>query len=78
VLPEIGSADAAGRLIEKLMVALRQPFAYDGTPLDVSVSLGVSLFPQNGDSAEALTVEADAAMYEAKQAGKNCYRFFGG
>ncbi len=78
VLPEIGSAEDAHRLIEKLMAALRQPFAFDGKPLDVSVSLGVSMFPGDGDSPDSLTVQADAAMYEAKQAGKNCYRFFSG
>jgi predicted signal transduction protein with EAL and GGDEF domain len=43
----------------------------------VSVSLGVSMLPRDGESAEPLTARADEAMYAAKATGKNGYRFFG-
>jgi EAL domain-containing protein (putative c-di-GMP-specific phosphodiesterase class I) len=48
----------------------------DGQPLQVVPSVGISLYPQDGDSAEALLKNADAAMYEAKNAGRGTYRFF--
>jgi diguanylate cyclase (GGDEF)-like protein/PAS domain S-box-containing protein len=77
ILPDIGSAANARRLIEKLLDSLRRPFVHDGAALAVSVSLGVSMLPRDGESAEPLTARADEAMYAAKAAGKDGYRFFG-
>jgi diguanylate cyclase (GGDEF)-like protein len=48
----------------------------DGQPLQVVPSVGISLYPQDGDNVEALIKNADAAMYEAKRGGRGTYRFF--
>ena len=77
ILPDVGSAANARRLIEKLFENLRHPILHDGTALTVSVSLGVSMLLRDGDSAEYLLARADEAMYAAKAAGRNGYRFFG-
>jgi len=77
ILPDLGSAAEARRLIERLLERLRGPFVLNGATLPVSVSLGVSLFPDDGDDAESLTARADQAMYAAKAAGRNGYRFSG-
>ena len=75
ILPDIGSAANARRLIENLLASLRRPFTHGESTLAVSVSLGVSMFPDDGDSAESLTTRADEAMYAAKAAGGNTVRF---
>jgi diguanylate cyclase (GGDEF)-like protein/PAS domain S-box-containing protein len=77
ILPDIGSAANARRLVEKLLERLRSPFLHDGTALEVSASLGVGMLLGDGDSAEILTARADRAMYAAKAAGGNGYRFSG-
>ncbi len=77
ILPDIGSAADARRLIEKLLANLRRPISHQGSSLAVSMSVGVSMLPRDGDSAELLTARADEAMYAVKAAGRNGYRFFG-
>jgi diguanylate cyclase (GGDEF)-like protein len=77
ILPNIGSPANARRLIEKLLEGLQRPFLQDGTELPVHASLGVSLYPGDGDHAEVLTAKADEAMYAAKSAGGSSYRFAG-
>ena len=49
---------------------------FDCTGIEIGVSIGIAVFPENGESAEELTVKADLAMYEAKNRGKNNYCFF--
>jgi diguanylate cyclase len=51
-------------------------FRIDDTPLRVTASIGIATYPQDGDSVEALLKSADLAMYDAKQNGRNTYRFF--
>ena len=70
-----GSVDAA-RIAEKLMRSLGEPFMLEGQELQVTASLGVSLFPRDGASGELLLKYADTALYEAKGEGRNVYRFF--
>ncbi|MBC7860221.1 MAG: diguanylate cyclase [Burkholderiaceae bacterium] len=59
---------------EKIRVALCQPFALAGQPVQVSPSIGVALFPEHGADHEQLIRSADAAMYEAKKEGGNQFR----
>lgn len=73
LIPEVPSAKAAGEIAKKLLSSLREPLVIDGERLTVTASLGVSLFPAHGDTAEALLKNADAAMYRAKAAGKDRY-----
>lgn len=66
----------AGVIAEKLLVALNQPFSMNGTELHISASIGISLFPNDGNDAEILLRNADSAMYEAKRDGRNSYRYY--
>jgi diguanylate cyclase (GGDEF)-like protein/PAS domain S-box-containing protein len=63
-------------LITRLLNAAAEPVPLDGMLLQVSASIGVTLYPQDGSDAEQLLRHADQAMYMAKQAGKNCYHLF--
>ncbi|MDX9706516.1 MAG: diguanylate cyclase [Azospira sp.] len=56
---------------EKIVRALAEPFDYDGGPVRISASVGVARFPGDGEDGVALVASADAAMYAAKNAGKN-------
>ena len=55
----------------KVRSALREPFLVDELEIQVSASIGISLFPVDGDDAEALLKHADAAMYSVKETGRN-------
>lgn len=65
------------RVAENIVESIARPFILNGKNCSVSVSIGISLYPENGETAERLVKIADAAMYLAKQSGKNCYRFIG-
>jgi len=61
---------------ERLLRALQEKVPLAGREVNARPSIGISLFPQDGDSTEALLQAADTAMYAAKHAGKNQYRYF--
>jgi diguanylate cyclase (GGDEF)-like protein len=66
----------AGALAMRLLAALEQPQPVSGRELTLHASIGVSLFPADGESAAVLTSNADAAMYYAKRRGGNTHQFF--
>lgn len=74
LIPTPALADAA-HLLESILQAARAPFVYEGIELTVSASVGVSTFPQCGDSCAALLQSADAAMYRIKNNGRNGCHF---
>jgi len=76
VVCNVGGSTGAARIAEKLMRALGEPFTLEGQELHVTASLGLSLYPRDGDSGELLLKYADIALYEAKGEGRNAYRFF--
>jgi EAL domain-containing protein (putative c-di-GMP-specific phosphodiesterase class I) len=63
-------------LVEKLLTAVSQPMELGGRPMRPTISVGVSLFPHDGTDADTLLRHADAAMYRAKELGRNRYQFF--
>ena len=71
VLATIERADDCGIVAGKVLAALAQPFTLDGAVARISASVGGALLPRHGHDAQALLAQADAAMYAAKQAGKN-------
>lgn len=75
ILPAIPGAQDAGRVAEKILTTLSKPFDIEGHTIFVTISIGISLFPQNGEDAETLVKEADNAMYQAKELGKNRHQF---
>jgi diguanylate cyclase (GGDEF)-like protein/PAS domain S-box-containing protein len=78
VLLDLHSNEASTPILERLLAAAAEPVYIDGLALRVSASMGVSFFPQAGEAVDAdqLMRQADQAMYEAKQAGKNRYHIF--
>jgi diguanylate cyclase (GGDEF)-like protein/PAS domain S-box-containing protein len=61
---------------ERLMDAMTSEFSLRGYELNISCSIGISIFPENGTDCETLIKNADAAMYSAKENGRNGIRFF--
>jgi diguanylate cyclase (GGDEF)-like protein/PAS domain S-box-containing protein len=76
VLPELRHTEDATTIAEKLLRALDEDFFVSGDKLRISPSLGISIFPDHGADASTLIRIADKAMYHAKQAGRNTYRFY--
>jgi diguanylate cyclase (GGDEF)-like protein len=66
------AAQVAGRMLD----ALREPCVIEDHEVPVSASIGISLYPKDGDDPEALQKHADSAMYRAKMRGRNCYEFY--
>jgi diguanylate cyclase (GGDEF)-like protein/PAS domain S-box-containing protein len=69
-------AEHATIAAEKILRALAAPHSFAGTELHITTSIGISLFPADGDDAEDLIKNADTAMYYAKKKGRNNYQFF--
>src|SRR5262249_44578192 len=76
ILTELSIPSDAGVVAQKFIDVMRQPFDLDGKETYVSASIGITLYPTDSDSAEALVMNADAAMYRAKEQGRNNYQFF--
>jgi diguanylate cyclase (GGDEF)-like protein/PAS domain S-box-containing protein len=69
-------APAAGRVADKIRQALAQPYRIDGHELHSAASIGIAIFPEDGDNGEVLMQNADTAMYNAKSTGRNNVKFF--
>lgn len=76
ILSEFGDSKELVPVTEKLLQLFSDPFETEGREIFVTVSIGITFFPSDGDSAEILLKNADAAVYHAKEQGKNSYRFF--
>ena len=76
VLPALKSAADAETVARKILASVGSPYELDGKPVHTSPSIGIALYPQNAADGDDLLKNADAAMYETKQAGRNGYRFF--
>ncbi len=76
VLSDLGAAEAITPVLLKIRERLQEPFLIDGHELATSASIGVALYPDDGRDFETLHQKADTAMYRAKDAGRNHYRFF--
>lgn len=68
--------DGLGRVAEKILGVFEAPFHIAGHSLSVSSSIGISVFPRDGDDPDSLVRFADRAMYEAKNRGRSTFRFF--
>ena len=66
---------AAGTLAAKIGELLRAPFAINGNELHVSCSIGISRYTPEVASPDAMMIQADLALYRAKEDGRNCFRF---
>ena len=68
--------EALGPLLEKIRVAVTEPVEVSGQAVQVSCSMGVVMYPRDGADASALLMNADAAMYRAKDMGSNNFQFY--
>ncbi len=78
ILNDIASKDDVPPVAEKLTQSLANPFIIDNQELFVSTSIGISLFPQDGNDTQTLLKKADIAMYQAKAQGGNNFCFYSG
>ena len=76
LLEGIGSHQEVAPIAEGLLRQMREEFVVDGTRLRVTASIGIAAYPRDGSSVEDLLKNADVAMYEAKQNGRNTFRYF--
>jgi len=76
LLAEIEHHRDAAQIAEKLLAALLAPHFIDGNELHVTLSIGISIYPEDAATAEAVMQNADAAMYHAKAKGRNNYQFY--
>ena len=76
ILSELQNVRHVEKVARHILHALAEPFQLGNDVARVSGSLGITLYPQDGHSLDDLLINADQAMYAAKEAGKNRYRFF--
>lgn len=76
VLTDIANHDDAGVVAANLIEAVSVPVMIDGQAVSVSPSVGISVFPDDGETADDLIRRADAAMYRAKNCGRSNFQFF--
>jgi diguanylate cyclase len=76
LLSEVEAAQDAAIAAEKLLKAMAEPHLIGGHRLDVTLSIGISIYPDDGEDAEAVLTNADTAMYHAKRGGRNNYLRF--
>ena len=75
ILPAIPGNEEAAKVAEKICEAIMQPFIFEEHTVSVTTSIGISLYPIDGQESDILVKNADAAMYRAKELGKNQYQF---
>ena len=76
LMPRIQSPDEAADCVEKILAAISRPVSVEGRNLVVTASIGIALYPDDGDSAGLLLRNADIALHSAKDAGRNNIQFF--
>ena len=76
ILPEIQNISDAGKVSEKVIEIMNNPFGLENQEVTISPSIGISLFPNDASDMETLLKNADAAMYYAKTKGRNNYQYY--
>lgn len=76
LLPEVKNTDSAVQISEKILTEIKKPFDLTGHEVYVGASIGISIFPESGDTMDALIKNADIAMYRVKKTGKDGYQLF--
>ena len=74
LLPELRQIEYATTLAQKILEAFREPFAFNNHQLHITTSIGIAIFPDDGDNADTLMKSADIAMYRAKNKGRDGFQ----
>jgi diguanylate cyclase (GGDEF)-like protein len=76
LFPAVKNAENTVTLAQRILDALKQPFEIEQQQLYIKSSIGIAIYPQDGEDVETLLKNADAALYRAKERGRNHYRFY--
>jgi diguanylate cyclase (GGDEF)-like protein len=76
VLPDVGSAASVSQAAERIMTLSNSRASINGHELPMAMSVGIAMFPKDGQDFDSLMQCADTAMYRAKSSGRNAYRFY--
>jgi diguanylate cyclase (GGDEF)-like protein len=76
MMPDLRQAEDVHIVLKKILTAFESPFMLDGFAIESATSIGISIFPDDGDNGEIMMKNADKAMYEAKKSGGNSYQFY--
>lgn len=76
LLSGLNDTDEIGMAMQRILAKVAEPYLLDGQTVQVSASIGVVVYPQDDADPDTLLRHADQAMYQAKQAGRNCYHQF--
>ncbi|MGD9200098.1 MAG: EAL domain-containing protein [Chitinispirillia bacterium] len=76
LLSEIAKSQDAGKVAQRIIDELSQPFILDDHEIFITTSIGITIYPLDGEDIDSLLKNADIAMYKAKSQGKNNYKFF--
>jgi len=76
LMPDVADPADIARGAQKVLDAVASAYAIDGHELITTPSIGISVYPSDGDDVESILKNADAAMYHAKESGRNNYQFF--
>jgi len=78
LLTNLHEVQDAGTVAHRIVEGMAKPFSIEGREIFVTVSVGIAIFPVDGDSVDALLKNADSAMYHAKEKGRNNFQFYSG
>ncbi len=76
LLTALPQPEDAGRVARRILESLAHPFVIEGHEIFISASIGISIYPSDGSTVEALLKNADTAMYHAKEQGRNNCQFY--
>ena len=76
LMPEIRHAGEVAAMANSVLSAMNQPFQLDTNEINITSSIGISVFPSDGDNGQILMKNSDVAMYRAKELGRNNYQFY--
>ncbi len=76
IIPNLSDRKYSTEFSKKIIELFKEPFKLAGKEVYISTSIGIALYPDNGNNAEELLKNAEAAMYRAKEVGKNTFRYY--
>ncbi len=76
LIPEINNLQEITKISEKILKTFKHPFQINGQELYLSASIGIAIYPRDGESAETLIKNADVALYRTKKEGRNNFQFY--